>query len=155
MSGTTIGVDFLSVDLATNCQPSRLRLQIWDFPGSPSFRPFTLQYLRGAPGIMAVFNLNRRESLQELVLMVEEALRSFPEPDGVLMCLVGTHADSDQQEVSEEEAMAVADKLHCSYHAVSNATGEGVTEAWHDWLNQYLDHVHQRSHEKICVEDMA
>eukprot|EP00438_Fugacium_kawagutii_P033164 Skav231193 [mRNA] locus=scaffold425:241551:242408:+ [translate_table: standard] len=141
----TIGVEFHNIGITTKCQQFTFKVHCLDFSGLPRFRLITLQYLRGAAGIMAVFSLKSRASLHEAVSMAHEALRRFPQSDGVLVCLVGTHADSDQQEVSEEEAMAVADKLHCSYHAVSNATGEGVTEAWHDWLNQYLDHVHQRS----------
>eukprot|EP00438_Fugacium_kawagutii_P008445 Skav217426 [mRNA] locus=scaffold1729:48600:49433:+ [translate_table: standard] len=138
----TIGLEFHHAEITTKCQQFRFKVFFLDFSGLDRFRALTFHHLRGATCIIAVFSFNSRASLQEAVSMLQEALR-FHEPVGVLISLVGTHADSDQQEVSEDEAMAEAEKLHCSYHAVSNATGQGVPEACHNWLDEYLDRMYQ------------
>eukprot|EP00435_Cladocopium_sp_Y103_P032331 s1111_g8.t1 len=142
----TIGVDFRVGEIATKCQHFKFKLQFWDTAGQETatterFRTITLSYLRGTRSIMAVFSLENRNSLHEAVSMVRQAMGYFDESDDVLVCLVGTHADSGHQEVTEAEALAEAEKLGCSYHAVSNANGEGVPEAFHNWLDQYLEQM--------------
>eukprot|EP00434_Breviolum_minutum_P010393 symbB.v1.2.009167.t1/scaffold579.1/size184598/1 len=125
----TIGVDFRVGQVATKCEEFRFKLQFWDTAGQERFRTITLSYIQGTSSIMAVFSLEHRKSLEETVLMVNQALRYFDGEDhpreGLLLCLVGTHADSETREVSDKEALLAAEELGCSFHAVSNATGEG------------------------------
>ncbi|CAL1154081.1 unnamed protein product [Cladocopium goreaui] len=146
----TIGVDFRVGEIATQCQHFKFKLQFWDTAGQERFRTITLSYLRGTRSIMAVFSLENRNSLHEAVSMVRQAMGYFDESNGVLVCLVGTHADSAHQEVTEDEALAEAEKLGCSYHAVSNVNGEGVPEAFHNWLDQYLEQMYRKRASGEC-----
>ncbi|CAK9075069.1 unnamed protein product [Durusdinium trenchii] len=121
----TIGVDFRVGQVKTN--EFKLKLQLWDTAGQERFRTITLSYLRGTSSIIAVFSLEQRASLHDAVKMVNSATSHFVSADA-LVCLIGTHSDSESREVSEEEA-------------------------FHSLLDQYLDKINSRTSDdavEIC-----
>eukprot|EP00438_Fugacium_kawagutii_P022101 Skav219845 [mRNA] locus=scaffold859:507832:508680:- [translate_table: standard] len=137
-------LQFRTFDITTKWQRAHyIRMHFLDVPGHERWRSLSSHFMRKAAMVMAVFSLKSRASLQQALSMVRAAKKNLMPDDSGRMSLVGTHADSDQQEVSEEEAIIAAEKLNCSYHAVSNATGEGVSEALQNWLDHYLDQEHQ------------
>ena len=90
--------------------------------------------MSGADFVVAVFSQAKGETLVEAATMLRETWHSCK-----LRCLVGTHGDVDDLEVSEEEVKDFAAKLQCGYHLVSCRTGAGVDEAFADVLSQCLD----------------
>ena len=90
--------------------------------------------MSGADFVVAVFSQAKRETLVEAARMLRETWQSCR-----VRCLVGTHGDVEDLEVSEDEVKEFAEKLQCGYHLVSCRTGAGVDEAFADVLSQNLD----------------
>lgn len=87
----TIGVEFKLLRLQSE-DGQRMKIQLWDTAGQQRFRTITNAYYRGASGIMAFFSLHSRESLTEVLRMLEEAEGRHP-LSCRCVCLVGTHVD--------------------------------------------------------------
>ena len=87
----TIGVEFKLLRLQSE-DGLRMKIQLWDTAGQQRFRTITNAYYRGASGIMAFFSLHSRESLTEVLRMLEEAEGRHP-LSCRCVCLVGTHVD--------------------------------------------------------------
>ena len=120
----TIGVEFNSLRFQSE-EGLILKLQVWDTAGMDRFRAIVSAYYRGAAGFLAVFSLGSRASLEETLRIVREAQGQYQESCRCT-CLVGTHADLPEPEVTEEEALQVAAENQCPYFAVSCKTGQHV-----------------------------
>lgn len=69
----TIGVD-LSVKKISNGAGDMI-LQIWDLGGQPHFKEVADIYFRGAKGMLAVFDVTRKASMDRLVDWIERVRR--------------------------------------------------------------------------------
>lgn len=135
----TIGIDFKILNLKSE-DGIKLKVQLWDTAGQPRFRPIAKSYMRGASGFLAVFSLCNRHSLQDLFELLESAKANNHEACRCI-CLVGTHADSPNPAVTEEEILQFARDKNYQYFAVSNKTGQGIDQPFSAWLDSYLQVV--------------
>ncbi|CAE7746789.1 RAB34 [Symbiodinium microadriaticum] len=133
----TIGVEFNSLRFQSE-EGLILKLQVWDTAGMDRFRAIVSAYYRGAAGFLAVFSLGSRASLEETLRIVREAQGQYQESCRC-MCLVGTHADLPEPEVTEEEALQVAAENQCPYFAVSCKTGQHVHDPLFAWLDMFIE----------------
>jgi Ras-related protein Rab-6A len=60
----TVGIDFLSRNLTIH--NSTYRLQLWDTAGQEKYKSLVPAYLRDANAAIFVYDLTRKESLQNL-----------------------------------------------------------------------------------------
>jgi small GTP-binding protein len=126
----TIGVD-LSVKRMTDGQFDKI-LQIWDLGGQPHFKEVADIYFRGAKGILAVFDVSRRASMDRLVDWIERVHTIL----GVLpMVVVGNKIDLRNPNegitgVTKEEGAEFASKYKSSYVETSARDNSGVDEAF-------------------------
>ncbi|CAE7490945.1 RAB13 [Symbiodinium sp. CCMP2456] len=135
----TIGIDFKIVHRKSE-DGIKLKVQLWDTAGQPRFRPIAKSYMRGACGFLAVFSLCNHQSLQDLFELLEAAEENNREACRCI-CLVGTHADSPNPAVTEEEILQFARDKNYQYFAVSNKTGQGIDQPFSAWLDSYLQVV--------------
>mmetsp|Transcript_11018 Transcript_11018/g.20747 ORF Transcript_11018/g.20747 Transcript_11018/m.20747 type:complete len:305 (-) Transcript_11018:70-984(-) len=135
MYNPTIGVDF-HISHFESDDGTKFKVQMWDTAGQPRFRTITLSYLEGASGFLFVFSLASRTSLTEAV----DAFRIAEKRNSAAcrtMCLIGTHADAADLEVSEEEATQVASEMEAPYFAVSCSDGGDVQSVLFAWLDAF------------------
>lgn len=137
----TIGVEFSALRYQSE-EGRVLKLQLWDTSSVNQHRALVNAYYRGAPGLIAIFSLASRASLEETLKIVREAQEQHPESCRCI-CLVGTHADLPEPEVTEEEALQVAAENQWPYMAVSCKTGEKVHEPFFAWMDMFIDRVWQ------------
>eukprot|EP00439_Symbiodinium_sp_Y106_P085144 s574_g27.t1 len=133
----TIGVEFNTLRFQSE-EGLILKLQVWDTAGLDRFRAIVSAYYRGAAGFLAVFSLGSRASLEETLKIVRDAQSQYQESCRC-MCLVGTHADLPEPEVTEEEALQVAAENRCPYFAVSCKTGQHVNDPLFAWLDMFIE----------------
>ncbi|CAE7664358.1 RAB13 [Symbiodinium sp. CCMP2592] len=136
---TTIGIDFKIVNRKSE-DGIKLKVQLWDTAGHERFRTIVRSYMRAASGFLAVFSLCDRRSLQDLTDLLEAAEENNREACRCI-CLVGTHADSPNPAVPEEEMLQFARDKKYQYFAVSNKTGQGIDQPFSPWLDSYLQVV--------------
>ena len=116
------------------------KLQVWDAAGLERFKPIETAYYKGAQGFLAVFSLKSRASLEEIRRLIGETQEKHPESCRCI-CMVGTHADAAEPEVTQEEALEMAAEQGWPFFAVSCKTGERIDDPFYAWLDMYIDRV--------------
>ena len=119
-----------SIDLVESAVgPVHVDLVILDIVGKRTFMQlFRDAYLRGAAGILAVFDLTRRASLVELVPWIDVARQEL---GGIPILALGNKADlTTQVQVTEEDVETVLAHRGVRVIRTSARTGENVGEAF-------------------------
>jgi small GTP-binding protein len=138
----TIGVD-LSVKKMT-CDGEDKYLQIWDLGGQPHFKAVADIYFRGSHGVMAVFDVTRRASMDRLedwIGRVRSILGDLP------MVVVGNKIDLRDPEagdscVSTGEGQEFASRYRSPYLETSAKDNSGVSEAFKALADMLKSKVH-------------
>lgn len=120
-----------------------MRLQVWDTGGAERFRRITTAYLRGAVGILLVYDITSRHSfntmggwLKEVQLHQnskdEEEGRQFAAQNGTVITLVGNKTDLDHRRevIYEEGRQFAAQNGLAGFFETSAKTGHGVDESF-------------------------
>lgn len=137
----TIGVDFKMKRLKSE-EGTKIKPQLWDVAGQPRFRPNTRVCLNGASGILGFFSLAKRDTMTEVIQMLDNAAATHTDCCRCI-CLVATHADVPDPAVTEEEAEQVATQKGWPFFAVSSRSEvECIDEPLFAWLD-------------LVAEDMA
>jgi small GTP-binding protein len=104
---TTVGIDYKYKYI--NLDNQRVRLEIWDTAGQERFKAITRSYLRGAQGILCVYDVTDHVSF----VHVENWMKQIKQFAGrqVDIVMVGNKCDLDERRaVSYEEGQKAAQK---------------------------------------------
>jgi len=97
----TVGAEFGSKMINID-GGGKAKLQIWDTAGQESFLSIIKSFYRGAHAIFVTYNVNRKESFENLRLWMND-LSEYADENAILV-LVGNQIDKpDQREVPYEE----------------------------------------------------
>ncbi|AYV81892.1 MAG: ras-related protein Rab-35 [Harvfovirus sp.] len=118
---TTIGTDFMTATRTVN--EKTIRLDIWDLAGSERFQHLIHACVRGAHGIIIVYDVNNQKSLSASVALYKKLY------DGGKDCvmLVGTKNDLETK-VIESELEEVKKDLDVKAYTTSAKTGENLED---------------------------
>ncbi|MFX1475430.1 MAG: Rab family GTPase [Promethearchaeota archaeon] len=125
----TVGVDFAVKQVSHDGW--KATLQIWDIGGQMRFRDITNAYFRGARGAIAVFDVTRPYTLENLTNWIA---RLHEVESDVVMVVVGNKTDqredSDlpQPPVTPEQGKTYAEKYNAPYVEASAKDGNGVNK---------------------------
>jgi len=110
-------------------QEARMDLVIWDIMGEKGFRQLLKEsYFEGAQGVLAVCDLTRRDTLQDLYSWIDLARANAGAVPAVFL---GNKADLRSRTVVEEaELAAAAEPLGAPYMFTSAKTGLNVERAF-------------------------
>jgi small GTP-binding protein len=106
-----------------------VKLQIWDTAGQERFRTITSAYYKNAQGIMLVFDLRVRKTLENVEQFWLDEIKKYAEKD-VQLVIVGNKADCEETEVKEDELATFSLKHGIPCFRVSAKTGDGVAGAY-------------------------
>ena len=131
---STIGIDFKIKTVMIDGR--EIKLQIWDTAGQERFKEITTSYLRGAHGILVVYNMNRKGSVHDVRHWMHQINQNAKED--VPRIIVGNSfpGDDDQndQVTSKEESKEMGEALGREYNVNFFQTYSheniGVTEAF-------------------------
>ncbi|MHA1582568.1 MAG: Rab family GTPase [Candidatus Baldrarchaeia archaeon] len=133
----TFGCDFAVKDVILE-NDVKIRLQIWDLAGQPSFEKIRKSYYRGSKGAILVYDTTRRETLEHVPLWVKELLYNTGKRD-IPIVLVGNKIDlrtEKESHVSTEEGLKMKKflqenfRLNVLFIETSAKTGENVDTAF-------------------------
>jgi Ras-related protein Rab-8A len=133
---STIGIDFKIKSVTIGNVTAKV--QIWDTAGQERFRTMTTSYFRGAMGIMVVYDMTDRGSLNGVQNWMAQVNRYAGTRDydyagtDVPVVLVGNKADElTRQQVSREEGHIMATDIGARAHFHTSAlTTENVDAAF-------------------------
>ncbi len=112
-------------------------LMVWDIMGQRGFRELLQEaYFQGAQGVLAVGDLTRPDSFDDLYVWVDNIDRlSGPLP----MVLVANKADlPEASRFADVEIARVANSFQCEYVKASAKTGANVEEAFRRLATEVL-----------------
>mmetsp|Transcript_54629 Transcript_54629/g.144346 ORF Transcript_54629/g.144346 Transcript_54629/m.144346 type:complete len:392 (+) Transcript_54629:3-1178(+) len=122
----TIGVEFSSRHISVDGRT--VKLQIWDTAGHESFRSLIRSYLRGAHGIVLVYDVTNQESFKNLGQWIQDIRAD--ETSNVRFLLVGNKCDlASRKVVDTARAQAYADQLGIPFLEASAKSSDNVEEA--------------------------
>ncbi|MHA1721978.1 MAG: GTP-binding protein [Candidatus Baldrarchaeia archaeon] len=148
----TFGCDFAVKDVTVG-RDVRVRLQIWDLAGQPSFKSIRKGYYKGSKGAILVYDTTRRKTLEHVPLWVRELLSNTGN-QGIPIVLVGNKIDlrTDQKiHVSTDEGLKMKDflqktfKLNVLFIETSAKTGENVDAAFKMLAKEILRNLKVKS----------
>jgi len=132
----TIGADFAAKTLEVGGK--RVKFVIWDLAGQPHFKKVREEFYRGARGALLVYDITRRETLENAPSWMEEFVKNCGRAD-VAVVLIGNKIDlrgSCEGCVGTEEGIRMCEELAKRFSLpvrfveTSAKTGENVEEAF-------------------------
>ena len=120
---TTMGVDFRTKFF--KFENTKIKINYIDTAGQEKFKSISENYLKGTDGVLLVFDLTNKETL-ELVNYWSEFIKKNNR-DNIGLILFGNKSDLNQnRDVTYEEGKQLGDKLGCKYFEGSAKTGENI-----------------------------
>ena len=129
----TIGVDIYSKDLIID--NTNITTVIWDIAGQRGWEIMHKSYFKGADGCLAVFDLTRKNTLNNL----ENWIKKVKEYSGkeTEIILLGNKKDLKVAiEVTPEDVEAFRKEFNYPYYETSAKTGENVKEAFEELMGK-------------------
>lgn len=103
-------------------------LQIWDTAGQERFNSITHNYLKGAMGVVIVFDLTEKSSFTNIQSWVTTVKTNTGEVPNVL---IGNKSDlENERKITSAEAESKAKELGIKYFETSAQNGKNVEEAF-------------------------
>ncbi|XP_059462650.1 ras-related protein RABC2a-like [Corylus avellana] len=125
----TVGMD-LKFKLLT-VGGKKLKLTIWDTAGQDKFRTLTHSFYRGAHGIILVYDITVRSTFTAISDFWFKEVEIYTTNPKCVKMLVGNKVDRDSERVvSQEEGIALAKELGCSFFECSVKTRENVVQCY-------------------------
>lgn len=125
---TTVGSNFLLKKIDLVPKKTRMSMQLWDLSGQDSFKNIRSQYYLNSHGGILVFDLTRKDTMQEL----EKWHNEFVKKAGhVPLMVFGNKCDLQEQKVvSIEEGESIAKKFNALYTETSALDGTAVESSF-------------------------
>lgn len=155
-SKPTIGVEFGTKTFKFD--NSVVKAQIWDTAGQERYHAITAAYYRGSCGAVIVYDISKKNSLENSTSIWLKNLKSAADPD-IPVVLLGNKKDLEEQRVLDEEAgREVALQKGLGFFETSAASGENIQKAFETFIKQIYDAEKQKENSptrvKIRREDL-
>ena len=128
--GTKVSKKEIRLSAADSTTSVHVDLLVWDILSHRGFRELLNEaYFHGSRGILAVSDMTRRSTLEEL----DDWIRSVQSVAGpVPVAIIGANADQGERlEVTEEEVQRVASDYAAPCYFTAEGSEEGVEAALH------------------------
>jgi len=136
---STIGAGFFPKTIQVDS--TEVNMMIWDTAGEERFRSVAPSLLRGANGLILVYDVTYAPSLDDLEVYLTMFLetvdydQSLPLP----VLLLGNKGDIPEKSVSEEMITQWMGKFGVVNHSIISAkTGDGVNEAFKMFIESFV-----------------
>ena len=136
---STIGAAFFAHTLV-HCG-KEVTLMLWDTAGEERFRSVAPSLLRGASGIVLVFDVQSYDTFRELDIYMDLFLDMFEVNDDAELpvILLGNKIDLEKRDVSDDKVREWMNRNRVThFRYVCAKTGEGVDEAFMELVEVLL-----------------
>ena len=155
LNGTrmTIGVDFHTKQI--KIEEKMVILQIWDFAGEEHFKFLLPSYVRGAAGVLFMYDITRESSLRNLPEWLEVLKEGINQKIPLIM--VGGKADLESKRVIPKEIAREAAQEHNFYKFVecSSKNGQNIKKIFKTLARAMMESSNLVSRNKIQRNKLA
>ncbi len=121
----TVGIDYFTKDVLI--EGKVVRTKIWDTAGQERFRSITDNFFKCANGVILVFDLNNRESFDNLKLWIQ-SIKLKVVNKNIRQILIGNKLDL-KREISFEEGQEFANDYGLVYFETSAKTNSNIQKS--------------------------
>ena len=122
----TIGIEYKVKKI--NINGADINLQIWDTAGEERFRSITQNYMKGADGILYVYDITQKSSFDNLKTWIRQ---SEEITEGFKKIIVGNKSDlENERRIQKETVQKFCDDRNIKGIEVSAKAGTKVSEAF-------------------------
>ena len=147
---STIGVDFRTKYMKLG--ENSVKVLIWDTAGQERFKNIAKQYYRGANGVLLIYDVCKRKSLEKIGFWLEE-LKTYNNIDELCIYLVGNKIDLEGKRViTKEEGQKYAEDNQINYFEVSAKSGEGIQDLFNDIIKGSIDKLNIDNKDQIFAQ---
>ena len=147
---STIGVDFRTKYMKLGENP--VKVLRWDTAGQERFKNIAKQYYRGANGVLLIYDVCKRKSLEKIGFWLEE-LKTYNNIDELCIYLVGNKIDLEGKRViTKEEGQKYAEDNQINYFEVSAKSGEGIHDLFNDIIKGSIDKLNIDNKDQIFAQ---
>ena len=134
----TVGLDFVSKQEIIN--DKNINVKLWDTAGQERYKALTPSYLRGADGVVLVFDVTNSETFDNLKFWLDSLKNNLGENNSFLPVVInGNKIDIDDRDISKDDANKFAQENNFKYFETSAKSGVGVDELFREIVNQILE----------------
>jgi small GTP-binding protein len=135
----TVGLDFVSKQEIIN--DKNINVKLWDTAGQERYKALTPSYLRGADGVVLVYDVTNSETFDNLKFWIDSLKNNLGENNTFLPIVInGNKIDIDDRDISKEDANKFAQENNYKYFETSAKSGVGVDELFREIVNQILEY---------------
>ena len=135
---STIGVDF-KIKFVKLDNGEEIKIQIWDTAGQDRYRTITKSYIRGAHGIILIYDGTSRKSFEGIQTWVKQIKDQVSSK--VCVALVANKIDKEKREVLPEEGIKLGKDIDYPFYEVSAKEGININECFNNLIKQiYLNY---------------
>lgn len=115
-----------------------VKVQVWDTAGTDHSNPLLKIYYKKAMGILLVFSLNEKQSLEDLEKWVQY-LQNNANPNAIII-LVGNKSDITERKIDMNEIKAFQKKYKVNkYVETSVKEGSSANEVFTDLVKEVIE----------------
>ncbi|XP_071942106.1 ras-related protein Rab-8A-like isoform X1 [Antedon mediterranea] len=122
----TIGIDFKVRTIEIDGK--KVKLQIWDIPGSERIMCLMPSYYRGSKGIIVVYDITNIKSFENSRVWLDNVKEKASED--VELMLLGNKCDEEDKQVSEEDGQQLAAEYGMKFMETSAKEAINVEKAF-------------------------
>ena len=130
---STIGIDYKLKNVTLE-NGDEAKIQIWDTAGQDRYKSITKSYIRGANGIILIYDVTNKKSfegIQNWVKQIKEQVSSR-----VSVALVANKIDAEKRVVSPKEGMQLGKDINYPFYEASAKEGINVNECFDNIIKQ-------------------
>ena len=144
----TIGVEYKIKPI--NINGTNLNLQIWDTAGQERFRSITQNFMKGADGIIYVYDITNKQSFDNLRAWIRESEETT---EGFKKIIVGNKNDLEAERIVQKESLKkFCDDRHLTGLEASAKSGTNVKEIFENLTKMIVGDITQDELIKIYTE---
>ena len=148
---STIGLDFKIKTI--NYANKLIKLQIWDTSSKENYKNITTSYLKGADGVIIMFDETDQNSFKNIRTWIENI--ELNPNKSLKKVLVGNNCDEPNRVIFEEEGKKMADEFNIRFFESSVKTGKNVKEVFYYLVEEILKGkgVFKEEEEKVIKKE--
>ena len=144
-SSKTVGVEFSTMRF--DIKGHSIKAQIWDISGQETHKSIIAAIFEGAKGIIAVYDITEKRSLESIDKWVNEA-KEYGGNKLSILC-IGNKCDlENKRQITKEEGEEKARKIGALFFETSALTGENINKAFETMINEIYEKENKDSSQK-------
>ena len=155
----TIGCNCLTKDtiIKVNNIEKKIKIKIWDVAGAERFRSVSVKYCKNCLGIILVYSINNRDSLNSLEKWIKD-IKDETYYEKFSLILIGNKCYLEsERKVSKEEGEKFALKYNAKFFECSAKNNINVNQAFESLINdvveKYQDEFINENDKRIKIEE--